>query len=99
MTNFHRLISLFVRLLFLGYCVCYSSIVSLFIYCILQDTPRTKRRASKLVIDSSDTTNNLFFPVTCCSFVVVDEFLFVVFDVDTYRVAFKFLPEFNSLDE
>ena len=46
-TNFHLVISLFVRLLFFGYRGC-----MLFIYlsCILQDTPRTKRRASKLVV-------------------------------------------------
>lgn len=33
-TNFHRLISLFVRLLFFGYCGCYSSIL-FYIYCIV----------------------------------------------------------------
>lgn len=32
--NFHRLILLFVRLLFVGYCGCYSSIV-FYIYCIV----------------------------------------------------------------
>lgn len=64
-TNFHRLISclfacclsVIVVVIRLSY---FKSIVLLFIYCILQDTPRTKRRASKLfVIDSS----LIFFPV------------------------------------
>ena len=64
-TNFHRLISLFLRLLFSVIVVVihllhFTSIVLLFIYCILQDTPRTKRRASELiVVDSSYITNIL----------------------------------------
>ena len=87
-TNFHRVISLFVRLLFFGYRGCYLSIFLAF-----YRTPLEQRdeQVSWLLLILQRSL--IFFPVKCCAF-VVDEFLFVVFDAGTDCLACTFCRSF-----
>ena len=83
-TNFHCVISLFVRLLFFSYSGCYLSIFLAFYRTHLEQ--RGEQVSWLLLILQRSL---IFFPVKCCAF-VVDEFLFVVFDAVTGHLACKF---------
>ena len=91
-TNFHRVISLFVRLLFFGYRGCYLSIFLAFYRTHLEQ--RDEQVSWLLLILR---TSLIFFLVTCCAF-VVDEFLFCCFWRRTLPCGMQILPEINSVD-
>ena len=81
-TNFHCVISLFVRLLFFSYSGCYLSIFLAFYRTHLEQ--RDEQVSWLLLILR---TSLIFFLAAHLS---STNFFFVVFDVDTYRVACKF---------
>lgn len=91
-TNFHCVISLFVRLLFFSYSGCYLSIFLAFYRTHLEQ--RDEQVSWLLLILR---TSLIFFLVTCCAF-VVDEFLFCCFWRRTLPCGMQILPEINSVD-